>query len=371
VPELANIESFCRIVEEAGERRRIFIEFQSLQGRVLAEDPLEEVAADARKIVSEIEGKQQAAAVDDLKSVYSFDSDGIEFVIDGLFAASAITAITGDSAAGKSTLISALAGHVACNTDFLGRKCSPRKVLILDKENTLPVVQERLKRLGVQDGGDLKYWGSWQPTDVPSPASPSILRWVIQTHPKPLVIVDSFIAFLNGDENDASVVRGFMHELRRLADVGAAVIILHHSGKGESSRDYRGSSDFKAAIDVGFSLAKLSDGDLDKLRLKAFKTRFLVETDLIINYRDGAFSVDDRPSAVERELTKQLAGLLRENPEVTAAEFETLAVQARLGRNKARRFLQDGLRLGDVLVRVGERNNEKRYRLKEPQEPEL
>jgi hypothetical protein len=71
-----------------------------------------------------------------------------------------------------------------------------------------------------------------------------------------------------------------MSQLRRLADMGAAVIVLHHSGKGESARDYRGSSDIKAAIDVGYLLTNMGDGGLDRLRLKAFKTRFQVDTDL-------------------------------------------------------------------------------------------
>jgi hypothetical protein len=346
----------------------VYVDLLDLVPRVLGRDPLDKITNDVKALISSLEEKQHPTPIDAIKSVYAFNSAGMEFAIDGVIACSAVTSITGDAGAGKTTLATALGAHVACGEDFLGRCCTQRKVLILDRENTVPVVQERLTRLHIQDGGDLKIWGAWNGTEAPEPSAPSLLRWVVQTIPKPLVIVDSFIAFVNGDENDSYIVRTFMQQLRRLADAGAGVVVLHHTGKGESSRHYRGSSDFKAAIDVGFSLANVGGGSrLERLRLKAFKTRFTVENDLIITYADGQFSADNRPNAVSRTVTQQLTELLRQNSGICSGEFEELASKRNLGRDRARQFLRDGVTTGDIRQEKGAKNSHFNY-LAEPRE---
>jgi RecA-family ATPase len=72
----------------------------------------------------------------------------------------------------------------------------------------------------------------------------------------PFIIIDSLAAFFEGeDENDAAAMRAFIDEGRVLLKAGACgILILHHSGKSESSKTYRGSSDLKAAIDSGYVL---------------------------------------------------------------------------------------------------------------------
>jgi hypothetical protein len=295
--------------------------------------------------------------IDAIGSVRSFSSKGIEFVIDGLIACSAVSVLTGDAGAGKSTFVTSMAGHVAVGETFLGRLCSQRKVLILDRENALPIVDERVARLGIQDGGDLKIWGGWQIEEAPEPGSLVIVDWVTECDPKPLIIVDSLIAFLDGDENNASEVRTFMRQLRQLADLGAAVVLLHHIGKGETSRDYRGSSDIKASADVCYSLTNLGEGQLERLRLKAFKTRFTVERDLILHYIEGRFQSDERPNAVNRTVTEQLYQLLRQNPAIRKTKFEELAAARGLGRDRGRRFLDDGLISGKVRQVKGDKNS--------------
>jgi hypothetical protein len=302
------------------------------------------------------ETSERQMRIEDIPSVFTLNSQGIQWAVEGMIAEGSITGFCGEAGGGKSTAITALAGHVAAGVDFLGRRCAPRQVLIEDRENPLPVIVERFERLGVQDGGGLKIWGAWLPQPVPQPAASSIQAWVERSHPKPLIIIDSLIAFLEGDENDAAVMRAFMQQLRTLADLGAAVIVLHHSGKGEATRNYRGSSDFKASIDVGYTLTNLGEGQLDRLRLKAFKTRFTVVSDLILYYRDGQFTADDRPAAVTETVTAQLVALLQQNPGISAREFEQKAADAGLGWGRARQFINDGKSTGSIRQERGPRN---------------
>ena len=171
-----------------------------------------------------------------------------------------------------------------------------------------------------------------------------------------MIVVDSFIAFHQGSENDSAEIRKTMQGMRRLADAGATVILIHHSGKGDSTKEYRGSSDFKAGIDVGYVLANLS-GDasrLTTLRLKAFKARFTVDVELVLHYRHGCFESDDRGPA--KTVPELLQEFLVQKPGITTAEFETLAADKMLGRDKARAFLKKGVQAGTVRIEKGANN---------------
>ncbi len=356
-PQISNIESLCRAVAECAERRRLYVGLEAVQERILSDDPLEEVEADASRVMAATCSRRHSLKPDEIGPVAGYAPKNIEFVVDGLIACGSVTGFTGDSGAGKSTLLTAMAGHVALGEPFMGRSCSRRNVLIVDRENPGAVVNERLGRLHLQDGEAMRIWGGWCDSPPPALDSPEILKWVVQTHPKPLIIVDSFIAFLDGDENDSFIVRRFMHQLRRLADAGAAVGLIHHIGKGESSRQYRGSSDFKAGLDLGFTVTNMGDAKrLERLRLEAFKMCFTAEGDLIVRYKDGEFSADERPFAVDKTVTARLTELLRGNPGIRTAEFEALAVSAGLGRNRARKFLQDSSELGWLRQEPGPHN---------------
>jgi hypothetical protein len=144
-----------------------------------------------------------------------------------------------------------------------------------------------------------------------------------------------------------------MQAFRRLADLGATIVVIHHSGKGESSKDYRGSSDIKASIDVGYTLANIG-GDpsrLDLLRLKAFKSRFSVQQETIFRSIGGQFKVDvQSPSQTTSQLLQQL---LIAAPGTKAKELEDLAQARGLGRDRWRKFLKDGLASGEIQTTPG------------------
>jgi hypothetical protein len=231
--------------------------------------------------------------------------------------------LVGEPGHGKSTVATALGYCISKGIEFAGHKCSKRPVLILDRENGIDVLQERFARLGIENEGGPIVWGAWLECEAPSPAAGVMLDWTSRTDPKPVIIVDSAIAFLEGDENSATAVRAFMSQMRQLANLDAAVILLHHSGKAETSKDYRGSSDFKGSIDVGFNVRNCGEGQLTKVRLTAFKSRFTVDRSLILEYRDGQFHVDERPHAVARTVTEQLTELLRNNAGIKGTELRS------------------------------------------------
>ena len=260
--------------------------------------------------------------------------------------------MTGDSGSGKSTLALAWAGEVAA---------AGTPVLVLDRENPISVVAEHLERLGIADGGLLRYWGGWLTEPPPQPNDPAVLDWVKACEPRPLIIVDSMIAFHGGDENDAAETRAFMQQCRTVADLGGTVLVAHHDGKADTSKDYRGSSDFKASLDEGFHITNLvgPDGRLGTVYLRCYKSRFGFSGELVYRYTAGQFVRDQDPSAPSQTTSEMLTDLLRANPGIKKTAFENLALERGLGRNKARDFIEGGLLAGEI--RREEKGNQHRH----------
>jgi hypothetical protein len=131
---------------------------------------------------------------------------------------------------------------------------------------------------------------------------------------------------------------------------------LHHTGKAETSQEYRGSSDFKGSIDVGITVRNFGERELGKIRLKAFKGRFAIDRDIILLYQRGEFISDSRASAGIQTVTEQLTTLLKADPGIKKSEFERFAAEQQLGRNKARAYLDLGVATGRIILTKGSRN---------------
>ncbi len=206
----------------------------------------------------------------------------IRYIDEPLLPEFAVIGLTGDAGCGKSSLALFLAGRAIQ---------SGRQALILDRENPLPTVCERFSRFGIPDCLQLRYWGGWLAEEAPEPACPIVADWVKACELKPLVIVDSLAAFLRADENEAQAMRAFLDQARALANFGACVVVIHHSGKADSAKDYRGSSDFKAAVDAAFHVSNYGpEGRLGLLKLRCYKSRLGFAGELIYHYQDGEFT---------------------------------------------------------------------------------
>lgn len=298
----------------------------------------------------------RAIKVREVPSIFSLDQQPIIWAVDRVLAIGAVTMISGDSGLLKSTLLTAAGRCIADGTEFAGLLTTRREVLILDRgENTLGIVQERFRRLGIKDGNGLRHYGGWL-GDVPAPGSPLVMEYVTATNPKPMIIVDSLISFIDGDENSAVEMRAFMRQPRQLASLGAGVVVIHHSGKAESSKQYRGSSDIKASVDVAYEVEGLGDPTrLERLILKAFKSRFATRQRLSLRF-DGSQFFFDEPAGPTKSNREKLRDLLIANPAIKAAGFYSLSVARGLGRDRARAFLTEGRTNGVIRVTPGPNN---------------
>jgi hypothetical protein len=142
------------------------------------------------------------------------------------------------------------------------------------------------------------------------------------------------------------------------------IILLHHIGKADTARQYRGSTDIKASVDVAWLLEKLGDpaGALSELRLIPFKNRIGTSNTIPLSFREGEFVTDQR-SESNREIFERI---VRTNPLSTGTEIVKLGIAAGLGKTRIEQLLLEGVKKGWLNVKCGNKNNAKYYSLAEP-----
>jgi archaellum biogenesis ATPase FlaH len=281
----------------------------------------------------------------DVPSIWTWEAD-VTWAVDELIPEGAITLITGDSGHGKTIFATAMAGAIATGSLFLGRATRQRRVLYLDRENPAGVVKQHLFDLNIQATPDLIEWGNWCVREADGPASADLLKFAQEN---PVMIFDPSIAFHPGDEQSATETRQFMQHYRNLAAAGATVILLHHVGKGENARMYRGSSDYKASVDVAFLLEKLGNpaGPLNALRIVPFKNRFSGSGTVALSFKAGVFSADQRRETRQEIIER----LIRDSPGESQRSLVEMARVARVSKHQVEEQLRMGTKDGRFEVR--------------------
>jgi hypothetical protein len=84
----------------------------------------------------------------------------------------------------------------------------------------------------------------------------------------PVIVVDTLATFNRGDENDNAMVGATFRHLRYLTNLGATVIVIHHTGKNPTSK-YRRASAMEGAVDVGLKVVGTPDDEGLLTRIEA------------------------------------------------------------------------------------------------------
>ena len=276
-----------------------------------------------------------------LPSIWRLEQN-IEWLIDRLIPLGSVNLITSESGTGKTWVAYAIAGAVARGEDFAGRAVKQRPVLYLDGENPLGLVKQRLFDLGIPETNGLRVWGGWV-GDAPHGPDSALLREFVRQH-HPLLIWDSLIDFHDGDEQSASETRAFMKHFRVLANLGATVLILHHTGKTPASQDYRGSSDIKAAVDMAYVLeSELTlAGGIHRLTLRNFKGRFAPGQDLGLKFAERRGFVACEIPAVAVDPMQVIIEIITAHPANNQAQIVKMAQAARISKHQTEKCLRDG-----------------------------
>jgi hypothetical protein len=266
----------------------------------------------------------------------------VEWLIDGILPLGSVTLFSAASGTGKTWLAHAIAGAVAHGQSFLGRAVKRRPVRYFDGENPDCVVKARLEMLGIEETSDFGVWGGWLDEPPPGPDDERVLACARTC--EPLFIWDSLVHFNTGDEQSSTDTRAFMTKFRALAHAGATVLLLHHTGKAKTSKQYRGSSDIPAAVDMAYKLeGEPRDGGLHQLTLRNFKNRFAPEAGAIsMELRKGSgFEPIDTPGAAPRASVESIVEEIIAAQPGLSGQLIVEQASPRAGKNKVRAYLRD------------------------------
>ncbi len=316
---LSNFRNYTARIRKSA-RDRCFRQLHEELGMACADDRPRIIQQMNELLIDSSSEKKGIQTFADVPEVLSLLADPDHQICRDLLVRRGVTMIASEPGVGKSFLEMALLVNVAIGGEFLGRPCKRTRVLMLDRENRTALLQ---KRLGLIAGGplpNLKIWCSGNSDPPPKLGDPRLLAIARE---EPTVFgFDSLVRFHDQNENLATASgkgdgdTGMAYvtgQARLLADVGSTVLILHHKGKGE--KDYRGSEEIIANVDVAYVL--LRDGENGR---KLHNTKFRDGPDgfdirISCDFEGGNFRCTDTVVVSEqRDPTATLQHLIEQEP---------------------------------------------------------
>jgi putative DNA primase/helicase len=200
-------------------------------------------------------------------------SDGFDtrqdYLIKGYLPSSSVTSAYGASGSYKSFLAVSWGCHIATGKPWAGKPVTQGAVIYVVGEGGIGVPRRIRAWEETLNGGSPI--DSLYRVDCPIfPASPESVQQVIKAAndvkaatgmPVRLIILDTLARCFGGsDENAAKDMGAFIQGCDYIkAATQATVLIIHHSGK-DQERGARGSSAFRAALDVEFNVRREGEG---------------------------------------------------------------------------------------------------------------
>ncbi|WP_422398999.1 AAA family ATPase [Xenorhabdus griffiniae] len=191
-----------------------------------------------------------------------FDAE-LDYVVKGIIPAHSLCSIYGTSGSYKSFLAGAWGCHIATGKAWAGKQVAQGSVLYVVGEGGIGVPR-RIKAWEIVNGQAVE--NMYLINTPVFPASPAEVHELVIAarqveaetgQPVRLIILDTLARCFGGaDENDSKDMGAFVRGCDELkTKTGASILVVHHSGKDES-KGARGSSAFRAALDVEYRISR-------------------------------------------------------------------------------------------------------------------
>lgn len=164
----------------------------------------------------------------------------VSYIVDKLIPENAVTLFYAKGGSGKSTIVTQVAGAVTVGMSIFGLNTSKRPVVIIDYENPFAVLKKRIDL--VEGAGSIYFWTSRGIPPQLHKTEWQELKELVCTLKNPLLIIDTLSSSCSNldilSNGDFSPVMQRIIELRNL---GATIILLHHTPKQDETK-YIGAS---------------------------------------------------------------------------------------------------------------------------------
>ena len=243
------------------------------------------------------------------------DEEHIPWLWYGWLAPGTITLLVALWKAGKTTFVSHVLQACADGDDIAGQ-IQPFRVLVITEESR-QLWRRRRDELDIGDHVHLiirPFIGRPSTSEWHSFVR-KVVRWVHDDE-YDAVIFDTWASVSPcPDENDAAAMQAALSPLRLINDAGAAVLLVHHSRKGDGSegRASRGSGALTGFVDIICELRRYDAANDDDTRRKLKGLSRFDETphEMVIELRDdGYHTVGTTGDATQEDRLKVIRGVL-------------------------------------------------------------
>jgi 5S rRNA maturation endonuclease (ribonuclease M5) len=215
-------------------------------------------------------------------------SEPQKWVVDRLLPEGCYLLMTGKFGGTKSLTALVLAAGIERGGTVFGRKVTGKTpVLYVDRENPRETIGIRRASLNIPSD-QIRYWGDWiDGMETPNLDDPRLAEFAIRE--KGVIVFDSLTDWLEGEsENDPSKMTEISRKFRRLARLGAGVIVLHHDNKNGAG--YRGSTAIPAGSDMALKMEKNERTGVVEIRTERFRMCESWEMDIVYDFNSSPWT---------------------------------------------------------------------------------
>lgn len=311
-------------------------------------------------------------SVQTVKDIYENVSP-LEYQVEDLIHKGSLNIVSGDPKVGKSIFVTEMAKCLARGEMFLDTyQCSKSKVLVVDADNGVHSIRNRLEGLGFERDEENFVLHNAPAFKIDKEEVFLSLKEYIISNSIEVVVFDSLVRIHDKEENLASDMSLVMGKLREISSLGVTVIVIHHSGKSFEGRGnaFRGSQDIIASVDSAYEIKRGKDSLVFKSRFRrdgADNVSVFYER---VDSFDGTFNLvkiqDSNSQKVnKKELAKSaILEILREKAEGVYVQdiLSVLKEKHDIGEKNARDAVSE-LRDGKEVVSEHGLNNKEKLRI--------
>lgn len=305
-----------------------------------------------------------------LTELLSTDFPENKWVIEKLIPHQGITILSGAPASFKTWLLLRMAIDIATGGSLLGQfRCEKYRVLIIDEENHLRLIKDRLELLDADSNVPI-YFLSQKGFLTSKQYLVDLVLKICTEKEIDVIFIDSLVRISNAKENDASDMAEVFRNIKQFCQNGKTVIVTHHERKEQAYKSsaqsrLRGSSDISASVDAHISIVR-DKNDRSKFSIEQAKLRSDEEIDsfeatikssngrMIFTYL-GSHSND----ASQKENAKNAIVLILENKKEGLSKSDickTVSKNEAIGSKSTRNAINELIKEKVLLEKQGQGN---------------
>ena len=291
----------------------------------------------------------------------------VSYLVEPLVVSNQINMIVGSSGSLKTTFSLCMVRCCLRQEKFLDMET--RKLdsaIYINRDDPGCIIQDQLRRLGFNQNDKLFLWDLSDDQEPPRlDDACQIDEYMIAAKKFPLMIFDALAMFSSEkDENTVKDMSVIMSVLRKLCNL-TTVILIHHAGKSQGSKIFRGSTHILDSAHVLLNLERVGD---ERVRLYCRKSKVApIPKDKFLkikyNHSDTSFNAegwvtdDDEKLEVIRRIIERMespsqSGIIDESPfsKIQSIHLLDIGEGKKWNKRKAekKKFIYDVINTEDI-----------------------